>query len=472
MTLPWRLAQLAEQYRETSPNELERALPHSFLVVRELAQSREQAPRLSAVEELEQAEAEPSTTLVFALTNDGETSAGRPPGSIYLGRGPDSDLRLEHPSISNAQLSFEGDLEAGTLRVTDLGSRHGSKLNGVALAKGRPQPLSSIDVIELAKQLRAIVVSSRTLHRTLQKCENEAGAVRTTSKIGRRQGLLERKVAIITGGGRGLGRAYAVRFAREGCHVVVNDVGAEANGIGRDARVSEEVVAQIEKEGGTALASAHDITKADEVEALLAAATTRFGCVDILVCSAGAMHAGSSLLTSSDDAWQRLLNVNLLGAFRCVQGVARHMVATQRPGRILTTSSLIAVQGAAGLVEYAASKAAVIGMSKTAALELAPHDITVNVLTPMAWTRLTEGIPTIAAIPNVEQVLSPEYVADVALFLVSELAAGISGYVIDVGGPHLSFHRAEQGPPRMPQGARWTPEELHRRWASLIAALD
>jgi 3-oxoacyl-[acyl-carrier protein] reductase len=130
---------------------------------------------------------------------------------------------------------------------------------------------------------------------------------------------------------------------------------------------------------------------------------------------------------------------------------------------------MAAMSGTAGLVGYAASKAAVCALSQTAALELSAHGITVNTLMPMAWTRLTETIPAIAATPKVEQVLSTSYVADVALFLASDLSASITGQVIDVGGPQLSFYRMQQSVPARPSSGRWTPHELLRRWHDLTS---
>jgi len=143
------------------------------------------------------------------------------------------------------------------------------------------------------------------------------------------------------------------------------------------------------------------------------------------------------------------------------------MVAQKRAGRIITTSSLVAMTGNPGVAAYAASKAAVYGLSMTAALELAPHDISVNVVTPMAWTRLTNMVPAFAAIPGAEELLSARYVADVVLFLASDLSAGITGQVIDVGGPQVSFHRMQQTAPVKAGAARWTPQELRRRWDEL-----
>jgi NAD(P)-dependent dehydrogenase (short-subunit alcohol dehydrogenase family) len=350
--------------------------------------------------------------------------------------------------------------------VSDVRSQNGTQLNGARLEPGAEVPLRPGDVLDIAGRYRATFLSAETLLRRLNDAASGAAVIGAEA---RSSGLLKGKVAVITGGGRGLGRAYALRFAEEGCRVVVNDIGAPAYGPVADASVATAVVAEIERAGGTALASLHDVSSRLEVLALFELAQQRFGGVDILVCSAGVLHAGSSLLEMDAEIWDGLMAVNARGTFLCVQAAARSMIEQRRPGRIITTSSMAAMSGTAGLVGYAASKAAVCALSQTAALELSAHGITVNTLMPMAWTRLTETIPAIAATPKVEQVLSTSYVADVALFLASDLSASITGQVIDVGGPQLSFYRMQQSVPARPSSGRWTPHELLRRWHDLTS---
>jgi len=353
--------------------------------------------------------------------------------------------------------------------VSDAGSHNGTMLNGTPLEREVRYPLQDGDVLEIAKHYRAVFMSARSLHARLARIEQSRPSVGRLRRPEEAQsiGALSGKVAVITGAGRGLGRAYALRFAEEGCQVIVNDIGAAPDGTGSDPTVANSVVSEIERAGGAAAASLHDVSLRADVEALFNFACERFGGVDILVCSAGALHVGSTVLDIEEEVWDRLMATNARGTFLCVQEAARIMVAQKRGGRIITTSSLAAMNGNAGLVGYAASKAAIYGLSKTSALELGGHGITVNTLTPMAWTRLTSSIPAIAAIPNGEEVLSPRYVADVALFLASDLAAGITGQVIDVGGPQLSFHRMLQSTPALPEEGRWTPQELQRRWGEL-----
>jgi NAD(P)-dependent dehydrogenase (short-subunit alcohol dehydrogenase family) len=394
---------------------------------------------------------------------------GSAPPELTLGRSSESDIEIDDPAVSKIQLCFRREGQATTVR--DSASHNGTKLNGTRLEPNVVVSLRDGDVLDIAERYRATFLGAQALLARLKDA-----ATRSESSNDRRggeaaeAGILAGKVAVVTGAGRGLGRAYALRFAEEGCRVVVNDVGAAPDGTGRDADVAHNVVSEIARAGGTALASLHDVSLRTEVDALFALAKHRFDGVDILVCSAGALHAGSSVLEMDDEIWDRLMLINARSTFLCVRAAARMMTAQRRSGRIITTSSMAAMHGNAGLVGYAASKAAIYALSQTAALELAPNHITVNTLTPMAWTRLTSTVPAIAAIPNAEQVLSARYVADVALFLASDLAADVTGQVVDVGGPQLSFYKINQTVPVLPGGARWTPHELRRRWQELTNA--
>jgi NAD(P)-dependent dehydrogenase (short-subunit alcohol dehydrogenase family) len=370
---------------------------------------------------------------------------------VILGRRNDAEIQIDDPNVSRDQLRFDWNSRSRVLSVVEMGSHNGSKLDGRALAKDSPQPIREGEVLEIAGRYRAAVLSEAAL----------------VARLRPRAGLLASKVAIVTGGGRGLGRAYAQRLASEGCRVVVNDVGAAPDGTGFDSTVAAETVAEVERAGGIAIASCHDVSRRGEAEALFDMAEERFGEIDILVCSAGALHVGSSVLEMQDQAWDRMMATNATGTFVCLQTAARRMVKRGRGGRIITTSSLTAMAGSVCCSGYAASKAAVYALSKTAALELEPYGITVNTLTPMAWTRLTCGIPAIASIPYAAEVLSPEYVADVVLFLASDLSAGITGHVVDVGGPQIALHNMLQTAPSRPESSRWTPQELQRRWGAI-----
>jgi NAD(P)-dependent dehydrogenase (short-subunit alcohol dehydrogenase family) len=187
--------------------------------------------------------------------------------------------------------------------------------------------------------------------------------------------------------------------------------------------------------------------------------------VDVLVTNAAAFLDGP--LTEVDPAYfGRTIDVCLRGTFHCVAAVAKHLVARRAPGRIVTTTSLAGLRGSPGLPIYSAAKAGIYGLSVTAAQELKPHGITVNTLSPIAWTRMTAG--PMADIPNAAEMLSPRFVADVVAFLASDAAADVTGAVVEVQGRQVSVSRMLQSAGAQPaDGERWTIAELSRRWAEV-----
>ncbi len=238
------------------------------------------------------------------------------------------------------------------------------------------------------------------------------------------------KTAVVTGGSRGLGRAVCLELAKGGANVVLCYAGNEA--------AAGETVVACEALGAKALAVRCDVAKADEVKALMDAAVQAFGRIDILVNNAGITRDGLLMMMKEDD-FDAVINANLKGAFLCMKAVSRLMMK-QRWGRIVNLSSVVGLRGNAGQVNYAASKAGVIGMTKSLAKELATRGVTVNAVAPgFIDTDMTAAMPqaareaTLASIP-MGRMGAPEDVAKAVAFLASDQAAYVTGQVLAVDG--------------------------------------
>ncbi len=238
--------------------------------------------------------------------------------------------------------------------------------------------------------------------------------------------LLAGKVALITGGGRGIGREIARVFAREGACVAAADVNLEA---------ATDTIGQLPTEG---LALSMDVADIASVQAGVDAIVARFGRLDILVNNAG-ITRDNLLIRMDESEWDAVININLKGVFNCCKVASRPMMKARR-GRIVSISSVVGVQGNAGQVNYSASKAGVLGITKTLARELASRAITVNAVAPgFIETDMTAKLSPEARQAMLSQVPLarpgvPEDVANAVLFLASDQAAYVTGQVIQVNG--------------------------------------
>lgn len=239
---------------------------------------------------------------------------------------------------------------------------------------------------------------------------------------------LVNKVAIVTGSGRGLGAATALRLAREGANVVINDLNAEA---------AKETAGEVEKLGRQALVSTHDVSDYKAAQALVAETKAKFGHVDILVNNAGILR-DAMLLKLSEENWDAVIKVNLKGPFNMGQACAKVM-AEQKSGKIVNLAS-VAWLGNVGQTNYSAAKAGVVGMTRTWALELSRYNINVNAIAPgMIETAMTAQVPKeimdkfIQRIP-LKRIGQPEEIAALVAYLSSDEAAYITGQVIQIDG--------------------------------------
>lgn len=225
----------------------------------------------------------------------------------------------------------------------------------------------------------------------------------------------EGRVAIVTGAGGGLGRAYALELARRGAKVVVNDLGAARDGTGA-SEAAAAVVAEIEAGGGVAMADGGSVTDPEQMEAMIARAAEAWGGVHILINNAGILRDKSFAKMSVED-FRAVVDVHLIGSAICTQAVWNRM-REQGYGRILMTASSTGLYGNFGQANYGAAKLGLAGLMKTLALEGAKYNVRVNTIAPTAATRMTEDIFP----PELLDRFRPELVAPAALFLVSEEA--------------------------------------------------
>ena len=244
---------------------------------------------------------------------------------------------------------------------------------------------------------------------------------------------LKGRVAIVTGSTRGIGKGIALRFAREGAKVIVNGVS--------DIKKCDAVVAEIKKAGGEAFSVLADVSNAKDTQKLIQEAVKKFGRVDILVNSAGILHAQDFLDLKEED-WDRILDVDLKGTFLCTQAAAKQMIKQGQGGKIVNIASIAGLIGYAGIAHYCSAKAAVIELTKVSAIELAKHKINVNAIAPGAIeTDMTKGMLAspealkgfLAQIP-LGRIGKPEDIAGAALYLASDNASYVTGTTLVVDG--------------------------------------
>jgi 3-oxoacyl-[acyl-carrier protein] reductase len=239
---------------------------------------------------------------------------------------------------------------------------------------------------------------------------------------------LGNKVAVVTGSGRGIGQAIAIRFAQEGAKVIVNDI---------DKDVAEGVVTEIKNKGGQAVAAVGSVAKMEEAQKIVKAAIDNFGRIDILVNNAGIIR-DSLLLKMTEELWDQVIDCHLKGTFSCTQAAANYM-KDQKSGKIINVTSWAGLYGNIGQANYSAAKAGIVGLTKSNAKELARYNINVNAIAPAAMTRMVESIPEQIRNQMVQMVplrrfAEAEEMAPAVLFLASDAANFITGQVLCVDG--------------------------------------
>ena len=237
------------------------------------------------------------------------------------------------------------------------------------------------------------------------------------------------KVALVTGGAQGIGKAVALLLARNGADIVVSDINLEK---------ASETAKEVQTLGRKALATKVDVATLGDVEKMVEVILAQFGKVDILVNNAG-IARDKLILRMTEEDWDAVLNINLKGTFNCTKAVVRHM-SKQKSGKIVNIASVVGEMGNAGQGNYAASKAGVIGFTKTIAREFAQRGINVNAIAPgYIETPMTDALPDkvkeeLKRLIPLDRLGKPEDVAEAVLFLVSEASSYITGHVLNVNG--------------------------------------
>lgn len=247
-------------------------------------------------------------------------------------------------------------------------------------------------------------------------------------------GMLDGKVALVTGAGGGLGRAHAMLLANEGASVVVNDLGGARDGTGSSNTMAQSVVEEIKAEGGQAIANYGSVTNRDDAQAMVEETVQAFGKIDILIANAGILR-DKSFKNMDDDMWDVVLDVHLRGTYLSTKAAYDKMLEQGSGGRIIMTSSTSGLLGNFGQTNYGAAKAGIAGFMRCLWLEGIKYGITVNVLAPTATSRLTTDI-----LPEeIQENFPPEAVSPAVVWLCSDEAKDISGRQWLVAGNSVSL---------------------------------
>ena len=286
-------------------------------------------------------------------------------------------------------------------------------------------------------------------------------------------GLLDGKVAVVTGAGRGIGRAHARLLATEGARVVVNDLGTATAGEGTDSTPAHDVVNEIVADGGQASASGDNVATWDGAAAVIQQAVDEYGRLDIVVNNAGILRDAMSF-NITEAEWDSVIQVHLKGHMAMCHHAVKHWRALGKAGeevsgRIINTASESGLYGQGGQVNYSAAKAGIVSMTIVLAREMKKYGVTANVVCPRALTRMT------ATVVGAEEFMqgpewAPENISPIVAFLASDAAADVSGQIFVVFGTRVHLMEGFTMVNTLDRGeGRWTPEELITRKDELFA---
>ena len=280
--------------------------------------------------------------------------------------------------------------------------------------------------------------------------------------------LLEGRVAVVTGAGRGIGRAHALELASHGAAVVVNDYGVSLAGEGTGELPAESVVAEIEALGGRAVANGADVADFAQAAEMVQLAISTYGGLDILVNNAGFVR-DRMLVNTSEEEWDAVIRVHLKGHFAPLRHAGAYWRAEakegrQRAARVINTSSGAGLQGSVGQATYSAAKAGIAGLTLVAAQEMGRYGVTVNAIAPVARTRMTEGAFDTSAMA------APEDNSPIVAWLASVESADVTGRVIEIDGGKMTVENGWSHGPSEDLGVRWQAPAVGPALRALLAA--
>jgi len=278
--------------------------------------------------------------------------------------------------------------------------------------------------------------------------------------------LLEGKVAIVTGSGRGIGRGIVLALAREGAHVVVNDVGCSVDGRGTEGDPAAQVCREVEAMGGRAIPNYDSVSDFESAGRIVRAATETFGRLDVLVNNAGIVR-DRTIVKMTEEDFDAVLAVHLKGSFNC----GRHAIPVMREqgyGRIVNITSSAGLRGNFGQTNYSAAKAALMGITFTWALELGKHGITVNALAPSGMTRMVGSMPGMENRPVAPE-MNPDLNGAIVAFLASERAGHVNGQVFGRRGYAFTLFQTPRPVAAMYREGGWTAAEIAANFDAAFA---
>jgi len=276
--------------------------------------------------------------------------------------------------------------------------------------------------------------------------------------------VLTGRVVVVTGAGRGIGRAHALALAAHGARVVVNDLGVAADGTAPTSSPADDVVAEVRQAGGEAVVSHHDVVSG--AHAIIDTALDAFGRLDALVNNAGILRSGLLLRTAPDD-WRAVFEVHLIGTLAMTQAAAAHWRAEAKAGRmpdasVVNTTSSAGLYGFVGEPAYSAAKAGIAGFTLTAAAELARYGVRVNAIAPEAATRLT-------AWAGDQPAMAPARISPLVVWLAGPASSGVTARVFEVGGGVVHVLEGWRRAETVPHDDTTPVESLGERLAAALA---